>query len=184
MTESFISLAIGLLFGASLDLAGFGSPQRLNNQFLLRDFSMFKVMFGAIVLGAALYFGFVSAGFSIADSRALPYLNFSIIVGGFLLGFGLVVGGYCPGTALVGLAGGRLDALVFFISIYPGYRIWLWCREQDFFSTLVSQLNTRITSDVQITTLLGLNWAAVVGGLFVVASAGWWFGSILERKSN
>ena len=55
MAENLSALLIGVLFGASLDLAGFGSPKKLNGQFLLRDFSMFKVMFGAIVLAASLY---------------------------------------------------------------------------------------------------------------------------------
>ena len=35
------------------------------------------------------------------------------VVGGLIFGVGFVMGGWCPGTALVGLASGKGDALVF-----------------------------------------------------------------------
>ena len=35
------------------------------------------------------------------------------IAGGLLFGAGFVLGGWCPGTALVGVAAGKIDALVF-----------------------------------------------------------------------
>jgi hypothetical protein len=41
-------------------------------------------------------------------------------VGGLLLGVGFVVGGYCPGTACVGLATGKIDALVNLLGIFAG----------------------------------------------------------------
>ena len=34
-------------------------------------------------------------------------------MGGLIFGVGFVMGGWCPGTALVGLASGKGDALVF-----------------------------------------------------------------------
>lgn len=180
MSENIVSLIIGLLFGASLDLAGFGSPKRLNGQFLLKDFSMFKVMFGAIVLASGLYFGLVSLGFSEADPRTIPFLNSGLLLGGFLLGFGLVLGGYCPGTALAGFAGGRLDAAVFFVSIYPGYRFWLWLSDRYSFSVL----NEKLTSEAHLYGLMGVEWYLLVAILFFVAAAGWKLGSFLEKKAN
>ena len=39
---------------------------------------------------------------------------------GRLFGAGLVIGGWCPGTALVGLASGRVDALVFLVGGMAG----------------------------------------------------------------
>jgi hypothetical protein len=42
------------------------------------------------------------------------------ILGGLLFGVGFVVGGYCPGTACVGVATGRIDALVLFVGIFAG----------------------------------------------------------------
>ncbi|OFZ30444.1 MAG: hypothetical protein A2622_08555 [Bdellovibrionales bacterium RIFCSPHIGHO2_01_FULL_40_29] len=180
MNDYMMSFIVGLLFGASLDLAGFGSPKRLNDQFLLRDFSMFKVMFGAIVLASTLYFGLVSMGFSEADPRTIPFLSFGIVLGGFILGFGLVLGGYCPGTSIVGFAGGRIDALVFFLSMYPGYRFWLWLIDRYSFEVL----NQKLISESQIFILLGIPWYVMVVVLFVVALVGWKLGSFLEKKQT
>ena len=42
------------------------------------------------------------------------------MVGGLILGFGFVIGGYCPGTSLVGIATGRLDAVVYALGIFAG----------------------------------------------------------------
>jgi len=122
MAENLSALLIGVLFGASLDLAGFGSPKKLNGQFLLRDFSMFKVMFGAIVLAASLYLLAIELGLPPAPQAVIPTLDLGLLLGAFLLGAGLVIGGYCPGTALTGAAGGRVDASLFLLMMYPGYR--------------------------------------------------------------
>ena len=43
----------------------------------------------------------------------MPSIYGAQIVGGLIFGVGFVMGGWCPGTAAVGLASGRLDALVF-----------------------------------------------------------------------
>ena len=42
-------LLLGLAFGVVLENAGFGSPCKLTAQFRLTDWSVFKVMFTAIV---------------------------------------------------------------------------------------------------------------------------------------
>ncbi len=59
----------------------------------------------------------------------IPTFLWPQLVGGALLGLGYLVSGYCPGTAVAGLASGRLDALVtmagmgsgtlLFSAIYP-----------------------------------------------------------------
>ena len=43
----------------------------------------------------------------------MPTVYGAQIVGGLIFGVGFVMGGWCPGTAAVGLASGKLDALVF-----------------------------------------------------------------------
>jgi 3-mercaptopyruvate sulfurtransferase SseA len=43
----------------------------------------------------------------------MPSIYGAQIVGGLIFGVGFVVGAWCPGTAAVGVASGRLDALVF-----------------------------------------------------------------------
>lgn len=178
MAENLSNLLIGMLFGMSLDLAGFGSPRRLNDQFLLRDFSMFKVMFGAIVLASAAYGLGQRLGVGPAPVALAPTLDLGVLAGGFLLGAGLVIGGYCPGTALTGAAGGRIDALLFFVMIYPGYRFWLWLQPQlrlDLHAALGGRHQT-------LPELLGVSDLAVLLGLAAACIVGWKIGDRLEAR--
>jgi len=180
MSENLSALLIGVLFGASLDLAGFGSPRRLNDQFALRDFSMFKVMFGAIVLAASIYLLMQGVGFVPAPDSVVPTLDLAVLVGAFLLGAGLVVGGYCPGTALAGAAGGRMDAMLFFVMMYPGYRLWVWLEPQvklDFHTALAP-------SHLTLPDLLGAPQIAVLAGLGVACLLGWKLGEHFEVRSH
>lgn len=180
MFENSSSLLIGLLFGASLDLAGFGSPRRLNGQFLLRDFSMFKVMFGAIVVAASVYLFFLATGFSPAPQSLIPTLDLGVLLGGFLLGVGLVLGGYCPGTALAGAGGGRIDAFLFFLMMYPGYRFWVWLEPQlrlNFHAPLAP-------SQLTLPDLLGVPGIWILVGLGVACLMGWKVGNFFEARSS
>ncbi|MDE2416488.1 MAG: YeeE/YedE family protein [Burkholderiales bacterium] len=114
-------LVCGVLFGFVLENAGFGSPAKLTAQFQLRDWSVFKVMFTAIVVAAFGLYGLKFAGLLQSDAVFVPTsLLMASAVGGALVGAGFAVGGYCPGTSVVGLFSGRLDALVFLIGLLLG----------------------------------------------------------------
>ncbi len=114
-------LICGILFGYVLENAGFGSPCKLTAQFRLTDWSVFKVMFTAIVVAATGLYGLRAAGLMAADAVFVPTaLVVASAVGGVLVGAGFAVGGYCPGTSVVGLFSGRLDAMVFVIGLLLG----------------------------------------------------------------
>lgn len=179
MFENLSALLVGVLFGASLDLAGFGSPRTLNGQFLLRDFSMFKVMFGAIVVATSLYLLAVGLGLSPVPTAVIPTLDLGLLLGAFLLGAGLVVGGYCPGTALTGAAGGRVDAALFFLMMYPGYRLWVWFEPQLGANLHVPLAPSRAT----LPDLLGIYPVVILLVLGVACLAGWKLGNWLEATS-
>ena len=109
-----LSLLIGFGFGVALEQAGFGSSRRLAGIFYFRDMTVLRVMFTAMVtamlgLQLALALGVVSAD----QIYFLPTIYGAQIVGGLLFGVGFVLSSWCPGTAAVGLASGRLDALIF-----------------------------------------------------------------------
>jgi uncharacterized membrane protein YedE/YeeE len=116
-----LALAIGLGFGFWLERAGFGSSRKLTAIFYLRDFAVLKVMFSAMVTAAIGLQALAATGH--VDLAAL-YVPESILwpqlVGGLLFGTGFVAGGWCPGTAAVGLASGKLDALVFLLGAGAG----------------------------------------------------------------
>jgi uncharacterized membrane protein YedE/YeeE len=114
-------LVCGVLFGFALENAGFGSPAKLTAQFRLTDWSVFKVMFTAIVVAAVGLWGLRVIGLLEADSLFVPQaLVMASAVGGALIGLGFAIGGYCPGTSMVGMASGRLDALVFVVGLFIG----------------------------------------------------------------
>ncbi len=177
MVENISNLLVGVLFGASLDLAGFGSAKKLNAQFLLRDFSMFKVMFGAIVFSSAVYFSFLYFGFSPVENSLVPTLSLGILLGGFLLGAGLVLGGYCPGTAIAGAAGGRIDASLFFLMMYPGYRFWVWLEPKLFYDLHAPLAQNNLT----LPDLLGIPVGLILAALGFVCWLGWRIGNSLTR---
>ncbi len=109
-----LSLVLGFGFGVALEQAGFGSSRRLAGIFYFRDMTVLRVMFTAMVtamlgLQLALALGIVSAD----QIYFLPTIYGAQIVGGLLFGVGFVLSSWCPGTAAVGLASGRLDALIF-----------------------------------------------------------------------
>ena len=114
-------LVCGVLFGFVLESAGFGSPAKLTGQFRLTDWSVFKVMFTAIVLAAVGLWGMRVLGLMAPDSLFVPQaLVMASAVGGALIGAGFAIGGYCPGTSMVGMSSGRLDALVFVVGLFIG----------------------------------------------------------------
>ena len=49
MSALIAALVIGILFGVSLEKAGFGSSKRLSGIFYFRDMAVLKVMFTAVV---------------------------------------------------------------------------------------------------------------------------------------
>ena len=109
-----VYLVIGMAFGATLESAGFGNSMKLSAQFYFRDMTVFKVMFTAIITASTLVF--LSSALGILDYNLIwvpPTYLWPGIVGGLIMGVGFIVGGFCPGTSLVGMATGKLDAIFF-----------------------------------------------------------------------
>ena len=120
-------LLLGAAFGFVLENAGFGSPAKLTAQFRLTDWSVFKVMFTAIVFAAVGLMVLERFGLVDADNLFVPpaFLG-AAAFGGALVGIGFAVGGYCPGTSVVGMMSGRTDALLFLVGLLVGTGIFAW----------------------------------------------------------
>jgi len=117
----FVALFIGLLFGFWLERAGFGSSRKLTGVFYFRDMAVVKVMFTATITAMLGLSYLIAFGVVKLDSIFLmPTIYGAQIVGGFLFGVGFVMSGWCPGTGAVGLASGKLDALVFLVGTIVG----------------------------------------------------------------
>ena len=121
-----MAMIIGLLFGFSLERAGFGSSRKLAAIFYFRDMTVLKVMFTALItamLGLSLL---VSLGWVDLQSQIylLPTVYGAQIIGGLVFGVGFVLSGWCPGTGVVGVASGKLDAIVFLLGVVIGAIIY------------------------------------------------------------
>ncbi len=167
-TANLIMAAVlGLFFGFFLERGGLGNPHRLTGVFYLSDFAVPKAMFTAILVAAT---GLcVLSDLKVLDMSKvwiIPTFFWPQLVGGALFGLGYVVSGYCPGTAVAGLASGRMDALVtmlgigfgsvLFAAVYP----WI----EGFY---------KISSMGQVTLpeLTGVNHWVLLAILFVLAGA-------------
>jgi len=115
------ALLIGIAFGFFLERAGFGSSRKLTGVFYLRDMAVIKVMFTAVMTAAIGLSFLLSLGLISLDSIYLmPTVYGAHVVGGLIFGTGFVMGGWCPGTAAAGLAGGKIDALIFLVGAVIG----------------------------------------------------------------
>ncbi len=174
-------LLAGLLFGFVLEGAGFGSPRKLTGQFNLRDFAVFKVMFTAVVVSATLLWLADATGIMPRAKVYVPTLYFwSIAAGGALIGAGFSIGGYCPGTSAVGFASGRLDAVAFMGGMVVGVAAFagLFDAIEPFYRAAKGP--ARQTLD----QLLGLPVPVILIAFAVMAAAGFWFGSRIERRNG
>lgn len=108
-------------FGASLEMVGFGYATKLTAQFYLKDMTVFKVMFTAVLVAMVLVYGAVGLGLLDYDRLFIPstYLLPGTI-GGLLVGVGFIIGGFCPGTSVASLATLKKDAIFFLLGILGG----------------------------------------------------------------
>lgn len=127
LPEMWSGLWCGALFGIVLENAGFGSPCKLTAQFRLTDWSVFKVMFTAIVFTSVGLTACSAMGWISLDAVFVPpALLGAAAIGGALVGAGFAVGGYCPGTSVVGAVSGRIDAWVFLMGLLMGTVLFAW----------------------------------------------------------
>jgi len=139
-TEEFrllTGIVFGFLFGFVLERAGFGNARKLAGQFYLTDMTVFKVMFTAILVAMVGLFSLQAVGLA---NLSMMWINPTFLpaqaVGGFLLGVGFIMSGLCPGTSVVSMVSGRIDAWVTFAGIFVG--IALFTLTVDWFPGLLS----------------------------------------------
>ena len=174
----FVSLLIGLAFGFSLERAGFGSSRRLAAIFYLRDMAVLKVMFTALIVAMLGLLYFLAMGWLSQDQiYFMPSVYGAQIVGGLLFGVGFVMSGWCPGTAAVGLASGKIDALVFLGGATLGSVLF-----NELFA-VVQPLYTWGASGVRFAwQSLGMSPAGFAMLVVLVAVGCFWVAEYIEKK--
>lgn len=104
-----LGLITGVVFGVLLQKGQVGKFSVIVGQFLLRDWTVAKIMGTAVVVGSVGVYALVESGH--AHLHVKPFLLAGVLVGGLLFGVGLAVLGYCPGTTVAACGEGRRDAV-------------------------------------------------------------------------
>ena len=113
-----LGLATGVVFGVLLQKRRVAKFPVIVGQFLLKDWTVVKIMGTAVVVGAVGVFALVGAGH--ASLHVKPLLLGGVLLGGVLFGAGMVVLGYCPGTSVAACGEGRRDAMAGVLGMFAG----------------------------------------------------------------
>ena len=120
--EQILGLITGIFFGFLLQK---GEVLRFEKQvgfMLLKDMTIIKFMFSAVLVGMVGIYGLHSIGFISLSIKATHVA--AIIVGGLLFGIGWAIAGYCPGTSVGALAEGRLHAFWAILGMLTGAALY------------------------------------------------------------
>jgi len=177
-TSLLFAMLIGIAFGWVLERSGMGSARKLAGQFYLRDLTVFKVMFTAIVTAMLGVFwlgwlGFVDISrIYVPETFILPQL-----VGGLIFGAGFAIAGLCPGTSCVSAATGRADGVAAVLGMFAGVLTM---------GALMGSLGGFYSSTPRgaftLPDFFGASYGVVVFGVVLLALAGCRVGEAAERR--
>ncbi|HEX7357209.1 MAG TPA: YeeE/YedE thiosulfate transporter family protein [Ignavibacteriaceae bacterium] len=179
-----IAFVIGIAFGIALEKGGFGRATILASQFYFTNMRVLKVMFTAIVTAMlGLYFlsviGFVDLSLVyLTQTNLLP-----MAVGGLIAGLGFIIGGYCPGTSMVAVATGKLDAMVFVVGMIFGILVF-----GEMFPGIENFFNSGFMGTVTLPSFFNLSYGLVVFLVVLMAigafTAAEWGEKKMEAKTG
>src|SRR5687767_14919625 len=172
-TALWLAVLFGAAFGFLLHRGRVTDYNVIVNQFRLRDFTVLKVMFTAIIVGGIGVLAMKHLGW--ARYHVKPADMGGMVLGAAIFGAGMVIYGYCPGTGVAAVATGSLHALVGFVGMLAGGVLYAvsfrWVQANIL--PLASLGKVRLP---EATGVPDWAWFAV---LAVVAVLGFW---LLERK--
>ncbi len=174
------AFAIGIAFGWALERAGLGQADRLAGQFYLVDFTLFKVLFSAI-LTAALGAFFLGRLGLLDLSRVYVPQTYILpqVAGGLIFGVGFIAAGLCPGTSCVAAASGRLDGAAVIVGMLAGVSVTGLA-----FDPLARFYESTARGALTLPESLGLPYGVVVGVLALLALSAFALIERFERRNN
>lgn len=113
-----LGLVTGVLFGFLLQKGRVAKFHVIVGQFILKDWTVAKVMGTAVVVGSVGVYALVSSGQ--ANLHVKPFLLAGVLLGGVCFGVGMAVYGYCPGTGVAACGEGKPDAMVGVLGMLAG----------------------------------------------------------------
>jgi uncharacterized protein len=112
------AVVFGLIFGFLLQKGGVAKYHVLIGALLLEDFTVFKVMLSAIVVGMIGIFVLHRLGK--VELKIKPTRYAAVTFGGLVFGAGFALSGYCPGTSAAALGQNNWDALFPILGMIAG----------------------------------------------------------------
>jgi len=118
-----LGLFTGILFGILLQKGRVAKFSVIVGQFILKDWTVAKVMGTAIAVGSVGVYALVTSGH--ATLHIKPFLLGGVLLGGVCFGIGMAVYGYCPGTGVAACGEGKPDAMVGVLGMLTGALIFV-----------------------------------------------------------
>lgn len=113
-----LGLVTGILFGVLLQKGRVAKFPVIVGQFILKDWTVVKIMGTAVVVGSVGVYALVAT--DQADLHIKPFLLGGVLLGGLCFGVGMAVFGYCPGTGVAACGEGKPDAMVGVLGMLAG----------------------------------------------------------------
>jgi uncharacterized protein len=113
-----LAVVFGFIFGLLLQRGRVANYNTIVNQFCLKDFTVLKVMFTAIIVGGIGVLVLNRMGY--AAYHIKPANMLGVVLGAGIFGVGMVTYGYCPGTGVAAVATGSVHALIGFAGMLVG----------------------------------------------------------------
>ncbi len=160
-----LAVVFGFIFGLLLQRGRVADYNVIVNQFRLKDFTVLKVMFTAIVVGGIGVLALHNWGYAAYHIKPANVLG--VVLGAGIFGVGMVTYGYCPGTGIAAVATGSIHALVGFAGMLLGGILYAlsfpWVKEHI--------LNVAAYGKVRLPDVTGIAdwvWFVVLGCIAIV----------------
>lgn len=179
------AFVIGIAFGIALERGGFGQATILASQFYFTNMRVLKVMFTAIVTAMLGIYYLSVIGFLDLSLIYLTQTNvLPMAIGGLVAGIGFVIGGYCPGTSMVAVATGKIDAVVYVLGMIFGVFVF-----GEMFPTVESFFNSTAMGSITLPQYFKMSYGlivflVVVMALAAFAAAEWGEKKMAAKKSE
>jgi len=174
-----LGLVTGIAFGFILQKGQALKFHKIIDALRLRDFTIWKLMFTAILVGMVGIYAMSELG--LAKLQIKPTILSANILGSLIFGVGFALLGFCPGTC-VGAAGeGRLDGLY---SGVIGLLIGAGLYSEVYPHLLPDFLKVRALGKVTLPQLLGIGVWPTIFLVALVLGAAIWFLDRIDRGAR
>jgi uncharacterized protein len=173
-----LGLVTGIVFGFFLQKGQVAKYAVIVGQFLLRDWTVVKIMGTAVIVGSIGVYALVQN--DLAHLHVRPFLIGGVLVGGVCFGIGMTLLGYCPGTTVAACGEGRRDAMVGLLGMFMGALVFV--ASYPALQPVIKGLGDM--GEVTLPEMTGTSPWIWIGGLAAVGIIAWLFTGWFEKRAR